>query len=402
MKKILYIVSRFPALSTTFIDREIRALASAGYHIRTVSRWTTLDGEVSEDTLDYYSNTLYLDQAGTVRQFFAQLNVLISKPLVWFKNLRLIFDEKEIKNSRDRLRLLKHFIEAGYVYTRLRNEGISHIHAHFLNAPTSIALFLSRYLGIPYSFTMHGSNIHLDPLMLKTKLSFCKRAVTISQFNRKFLLDKYGSEYGEKIDVIHCGIDPHMFRSQPRVSDGPSVVLAVGRLIEIKGFRYLLEACRMLKESGLKFSCLIAGDGEDMEMLSGKCIEFGIGNVVTLLGSRSHQEVLRLLQDASVFVLPSIVTEKGGREGIPVALMEAMAMELPVVSTRSAGIPELVGDGREGLLVEHSNASELASAIGFLLRNPDVGKKMGKMGREKVKKDFNIADVPGKFHPVFD
>ncbi len=401
MKKILYIAARFPALSATFIDREIRALAAAGYQISVVSRWTTLVGEVSEDTLDYYRNTLYLDQAGTVRQILAQLHVLFAKPLAWFKNLRLIFDEKEIKNSRDRFRLLKHFIEAGYVYTRLRNEGVSHIHAHFLNAPTSIALFLSRYLDIPYSFTMHGSNIHLDPLMLKTKLLLCKKAVTISQFNRNFLIDKYGADIKEKINVIHCGIDPEMFRPEPRVSAGPPVILAVGRLIEIKGFRYLLEACRILKESGLKFSCLIAGDGEDMEMLTEKCVELGIEDAVKLLGSQSHQNVMHLLQDASIFVLPSIVTEKGGREGIPVALMEAMAMELPVVSTKTAGIPELVGDGKEGLLVEHSSASELASAIGFLLKNPDVGGNMGKMGREKVNKIFNVADISGKFHPVF-
>jgi hypothetical protein len=139
-------------MSATFIDREIRELAAAGYQVSSVSRWTTLKDEVSKDTLDYYRNTLYLDQAGIFRQIFVQLSVLVSKPLDWFKNLRLIFEEKEIKNSRDRLRLLKHFIEAGYVYTRLKDEGISHIHAHFLNAPTSIALFLSRYLNIPYSW----------------------------------------------------------------------------------------------------------------------------------------------------------------------------------------------------------------------------------------------------------
>lgn len=402
MKKILYIVSRLPALSATFIDREIRALATAGYDIRTVSRGTPLKGEVSEETLNYYRDTLYLDQVSIFRQLFALMHVLVRKPSDWFKIVRLIFDEKEIKNRRDRLRLLKHFVEAGYVYTRFKDEGISHIHSHFLNAPTSIALFLSRFLNVPYSFTLHGSNIHLDPLMLRTKLIFCKKAVSISEFNIKFLMNRYGDNIGDKMVVIHCGIDPEVFRPGPRDSETFPIVLAVGRLIDIKGFRYLLEACRILKERRVAFSCIIVGDGEDKGMLLGKCAELGIGDVVKFLGSQSHENVLELLQAASIFVLPSIVTEKGGREGIPVSLMEAMAMELPVVSTKTAGIPELIDDKKEGLLVEHSNAGDLASAIEYLLEDANVREEIGKQARMKVIREFNIAHIPARFHTIFN
>jgi glycosyltransferase involved in cell wall biosynthesis len=271
-----------------------------------------------------------------------------------------------------------------------------------LNAPTSIALFLSRYLGIPFSFTMHGSNIHVDPLMLKTKLILCKKAVTISEFNKMFLLRKYGKEFSNKIKVIHCGIDVNVFKSENTKKTIPSVILAVGRLLEVKGFRYLLEGCSILKKKGLAFQCQIVGDGEEREPLSEMSKSLGINDAVTFLGSQQQQRVRELLDKAAIFALPSIVADDGMREGIPVALMEAMAMELPVVSTRTVGIPELINDGEEGILVEQKDPVRLASALELLLKRPDIREKMGQKGRWKVMHEFNISHVPGLFFSIFD
>ena len=341
MKKILYITTNMPGLSFTFIDREIRVLAAAGYEISTISRASPRKGEVSEEELNYYRNTLYLDQAGIFRLLLAQLHVFVFRPLDWFKIVRLIFDEKEVRNRNDRLRLLKHFVAAGYVYTRIKDSGISHIHAHFLDGPASIALFLSHYLNIPYSFTMHASAIFMDPLMLGTKLRLCKKAVTISEYNKKYLLNKYGENLADKIHIIHCGINPESFTPFHGEKSGRPVVVTVGRLVAMKGFHYLLEACRWLKDKGVLITCLIIGDGEEKEALLRKTAALGIEDMVTFLGAQKQERVVQFLREASIFVLPSIITEEGRRDGIPVSLMEAMAMELPVVSTRLVGIPEL-------------------------------------------------------------
>jgi colanic acid/amylovoran biosynthesis glycosyltransferase len=332
----------------------------------------------------------------------AQIRVLVRKPLVYASLLRLVAREREVRNQRDRLRLVYHLVAAGYVYTHLKDEGFSHIHAHMLDTPTSIALYLSRFLDIPFSFTLHGSNIYLDPLMLGTKLRMAKKVVSISHYNVAHVRGKYGDATADKIKVIRCGVDPRTFHPEPRKASTRPVILSIGRLMEIKGFPYLLEACSCLKAEGFDFSCLVVGDGKDREMLAGKAAALGLDGVVTFLGKQPQERVLQLLQEASIFVLASIITVRGGREGIPVALMEAMAMELPVVSTRTSGIPELVEDGTEGLLVEHSNAAELAGALGMLLKDAGVRERMGKRGRAKVVRDFNITQIPAQFEDIFN
>lgn len=401
MKRVLYI-GMIPALSMTFVYREVQALREAGYEIKTVSRGTPNRSQISDEALPFYKATLYLDQVSLVAKVYAQWKVLCSKPREWFSLIGLIMREKEYNSLRDVPRSLYHFLEAGYLYTKFDNDGISQIHAHILNAPTSIALFLSRYLGIPFSFTMHGSRIYVDPLMLRTKLILCKKAVTTSEFNRNFLLKKYGNQFADKIVVIHCGVDVNVFKPQSQPKAVPPIILAVGRLAEVKGLRYLLEACSILKRKGLAFQCQIVGDGEELGLLTKRQASLGIEGVVSFRGSQPQEIVRKLLQEASIFVLPSIVADDGVREGIPVALMEAMAIELPVLSTKTVGIPELIADKKHGLLVEQKNSIALASALEFLLRNPAVGQKMGRSGRTKIIRDFNIAHLPARFDPVFN
>jgi glycosyltransferase involved in cell wall biosynthesis len=249
---------------------------------------------------------------------------------------------------------------------------------------------------------MHASNIWIDPLMLKTKLILCKKAVTISEYNKKFLLNKYGEQFANKIDVIHCGIDLEKVKPRSKKRGILPIILSVGQLVERKGFRYLLDACHILKDKGFDFQCCIAGDGEEMDLLTRMSVSLGINDVVTFLGAQPQEQIVKLMEDASIFVLASIITDWGGREGIPVVLMEAMAMELPVVSTKTVGIPELIENKREGLLVEQKNAVELASAIEHLLKNAELREEMGRQGRTKVMREFNIAHFPNQIYNIFN
>ena len=361
-----------------------------------------LKSQISQEALRYYESTLYLDQVNLTRKILSQFSVFFFRPRKWCNLFWLALREKEIISFRDRLRILYHFLEAGYLYTRFKDNSLHHIHAHFLSGPTSIALFLSRYLNVPYSFTMHASNIFIDHHMLKTKLQMCKKAVTISDYNKKYLLSKYGEKFASKIDVIHCGISLLAFQPEENEKTMPPLILAVGQLLERKGMRYLVDACRLLKRKGMEFQCHIVGDGKELKLLTEMIDEYELSEFVILLGRQPQECVKKLLQEASIFVLPSIVTEFGGREGIPVALMEAMAMQLPVVSTKTVGIPELIENEKEGLLVEQKNPEELAAALEFLLKTSEVRIEMGRRGREKVAQQFNIDHVPVLFQDIFN
>jgi len=402
MKHILYISYTLPSVTTTFVHREIQVLRKAGYKIGTISMSKPDLSEVHSEALPIYENTIYLDQVSTFYKFLLQFKLAIVRPKIFLSMLRVVFSENEIKGFRDRVRLFWHFMGAGYLYTIMKNKGIDQIQATFLNGPASIAFFLSHFLQIPYSFTIHASNIFIDPIMLGRKLLISKKVVTISQYNKQYLLKKYGENLEGKIHIIHCGIDIEEFRPQAVSKKSVPIILAVGQLTERKGFSYLLEACKIIKGKGYLFKCYIVGDGEDRKILKNQYMSLGLEDVVTFLGRKLQDEVRSLLAKSSIFCLPSIITEKGGREGIPVALMEAMAMEIPVVTTNTVGIPELVEHQTEGLLVPPQDPGALAEALEILLNNKVLRSAMGKAARKKVINDFNIANIPGEFRSIFD
>jgi glycosyltransferase involved in cell wall biosynthesis len=240
--------------------------------------------------------------------------------------------------------------------------------------------------------------------MLGRKLLTSKKIVTISQYNKQYLLKKYGKALESKIHIIHCGIDVEKFRPRAAKKGTVPIILAVGALTEVKGFAYLVEACSIMKKNGYSFKCLIVGEGEDREVLNRKSSSVKADDIVVFLGRQLQEKVLKLLEATTIFCLPSIITDKGGREGIPVALMEAMAMELPVVSTRTVGIPELIRHQREGLLVPQKDPVSLASAAilgGVAAENKELRIAMGSAARKKVMKDFNIANIPKSFETIF-
>ncbi len=278
---------------------------------------------------------------------------------------------------------------------------VDHVHAHFANHPALAAWAIHRLTAIPYSFTAHGSDLHVERRMLRSKVQSAQFVATVSEYNRNLIVEECGEDVREKVAVIHCGVDveafvPSAVRDEKEGANLPLRLVCVASLEEVKGHRFLIQACRLLIERGVDLQCELVGAGPHRKRLARAITEAGLEGKVLLMGSLPRPEVLRALDRAHVAVLASHPTASGKREGIPVALMEAMAMRLPVVASALSGIPELVEHEESGLLVPPGDPSALADALARLAGNPDMRERMGKAGRDRVLREFNLRSTAGE------
>jgi glycosyltransferase involved in cell wall biosynthesis len=274
--------------------------------------------------------------------------------------------------------------------------GVTHVHAHFATHPTVAALIIHRLTGIPYSFTAHGSDLHVDRRMLDRKLAAAAFAVTCSKFNKQVMVDACGEAdrdtIRDKIRVVHYGADLDLFRPEdtPRRETGSACeIVCVASFEEVKGHKYLVEACGHLARRGVDYRCHLIGDGPERQDVEARVADAGLTNRFVFHGVLKRAEVARHLRSSDVKVLASFPTRSGKREGMPNVLIEAMAAGLPVVSTRLTGIPELVDSGRTGILVPPADAVALADALEELGRDAELRRRMGAAGREKALRSFD-------------
>jgi colanic acid/amylovoran biosynthesis glycosyltransferase len=272
----------------------------------------------------------------------------------------------------------------------MKEAQIEHIHAHFASFPAAVAYLIHQFSGIPYSFTAHGSDLHRDQHMLCEKVSDAKAVIAISEYNRQMMIEHCGKSQAEKIHVVHCGINLERFKAEINPAGENLSIICVGSLHEVKGQKYLLEACGILKERAIPFQCHFVGDGEDLAMLEALAERLGIREQLHFHGRLTQAEVVARLKEANVASLNSVPSKDGRREGIPVALMEAMAFRLPVVSTRLSGIPELVEDGVTGFLTEAGDSEAIAEALTKLGNSPELRQAMGDAGRKKIEAEFEL------------
>jgi len=265
-----------------------------------------------------------------------------------------------------------------------------HIHAHFVDRAALVALVAGRLLGVPFSATAHANDIYVDPVLLPEKMAQAKFVATCTRYNERHLRGLVAGASAPDIRCVYHGLDAGSYappapgtRTEPRL-------LAVGQLKEKKGLRYLLEACRILEDRGVGFECEVVGDGPLRGELESLVDRLGLGDRVRLVGSLPHEAVVARYRDAAILVLPCVIDANGDRDGIPNVILEAMAMELPVVSTRHSGIPEAVGDGTSGVLVEPRDAVALADALQGLLSDPGLRERLGRSGRRRVLETFDV------------
>ncbi len=389
--KVAYIMSRFPKLSETFVLYEMLALQQQGVDVEVFPLINERAKVVHAEAKPFVERAHYLPVL-SLPILKANLHFLRTKPAVylgvWLDVLRGTFG-----SMNDLIGGLGIIPKAAKFAYDMQRMGVRHVHAHFANHPAVAALVINRLTGIPFSFTAHAHDIYVDQHMLKEKVQAAKFVVAISEYNKALITRHAGEAMRDKIKVVHCGVDTSLFQPRQKLAgDAPFTIVCVGSLEEKKGQTYLVEACRLLKQRGLRFVCHLIGDGQNRAELEEQVRRDNLGDVVKLVGGIPRADVLKMLAKADVVALPSIRTKSGKMEGIPVALMEPLACEVPVVSTQTSGIPELVEDGVTGLLVPPENPAALADALQRLADDPELGQRMGRAGREKVLREFDLND----------
>ena len=399
---IAYIAQSFPNLTATFIYREVFALRRMGFHVVTLSVRKPAIDKLSAEAKSLVDSTRYVIPFAWPAFITAHLYFLITHPIRYISTLLLVLTRPGEK-PQNRLRTFLHFGGAIYLALEAKKQKVQHIHAHFSVNAASSALVISRMLGITFSFTAHN-NFFTDQIILREKLKAAKFIVAISEYSRDFLLDLLPNEnLKEKFHIVHCGVSTDDF-SPPahKASDQLPLVFSVAQLTERKGIPVLVEACRIVAERGYDFKCIIAGDGLQRPLLEQQVAQYQLQDKVQLVGVVFQEHLASYLNEADMFVLPCLTAPNGDVDGIPVVLMEAMAMEIPTVSTYVSGIPELIEDGHSGLLVKEKDAEALADALQRLLEDDELRTRLGKNGRQKVIEEFNIDRSAAQLATLFE
>ena len=385
-----YIIGTYPLLTTTFIDREIELLRRHGLAL-TVTALRRPHGPLSPAQRDMVGAVRYVLPVGVLALLRSHVSFMVGRPLVYWGTLgRLV--TRPHRTLRSRFKTVLHFGEGVHVAHLLRSGDHGHLHAHFVDRATTVALVAGRLLGLPYSATAHANDIYVEPVLLPEKLARARFVVTCTQYNADHLAAVAGDRAQGETLCIHHGLD--LDRYEPRAEaarDARPVILAVGQLKEKKGFTQLIDACAALCDRGYDITCRIVGAGPLRAALEARIRELSLTGTVVLCGALDHDGVVEQYRAASIFALPCITGSDGDRDGIPNVILEAMAMQLPVVSTRHSGIPEAVIDGETGVLVAPGDSAALATAIGRLLDDPGAGRAMGRQGRLAVAANFDVA-----------
>jgi colanic acid/amylovoran biosynthesis glycosyltransferase len=267
--------------------------------------------------------------------------------------------------------------------------GVEHVHGMYGTTPASIALLTAALAGRPFSFTCHAYDIYRPNPQLRWKLARARFVTTISRFNKQYMADHYGAA-PDKVHVVHLGVDDALWLPRPeRAATDVTRIVCVASFIPCKGHAVLLEACALLQPRG-RFHLTLVGGGQERDALRAQAERLGLGPQVTFAGALNQRDIAGLLRTADVFALPCIVDDHGYHDGLPVALMEAMASGVPTISTPVSGVPELITHGSSGLLVPQRDPAALAAAITEVSGTPALWEALSRGGRLRVEEIFNL------------
>jgi colanic acid/amylovoran biosynthesis glycosyltransferase len=400
-RRIAYIMSQFPKISETFVLYEMHAVERLGATVEVFPLRRGPKGPRHAEAIAYEERAHYVPTLSW-RTLWATLRRMATDGgrtrRVFWDVLRGTWGSRKFF-----LGALVYFPKCVAFADRMESLGVDHIHAHFASHPALAALILHRLTGIPYSFTAHGSDLHVDRRMLDAKVADAAFVVAVSSYNRDLICETCGEHVRDKVVVIHCGADPSVFVARnghvdagAQGDDGSSAralrIVCVASMEEVKGHTFLLKACRLLLDRGVDVRCDLVGGGPLLRDMQEKATALGLAGHVTFHGPVARNEVGRIVSAADAAVLASYPTSSGRREGIPVALMEAMMSGLPVVASGLSGIPELVVHERTGFLVPPGDPWSLADRLECLADAPSLRRSLGEAGRARVSEQF---DLPG-------
>ena len=384
-RAIAYLCSEYPAISHTFIYREIESLRKAGMIVHTASihKPSNLKVMTSDEQMEAEKTFMVLSQPIPLI-LSAHLHCLRKSPLGY---LRMAGGAIKLltKGPKSPVKALAYFAEAGILLQWLHSLGISHIHEHFANPTAIVAMLMKIYGGINYSLSVHGPDIfyRVDSALLEEKVQEAAFIRCISHYCLSQIMRISEPAKWDKFHIVRCGVNPDLYSVREEPHNPIPNILCVGRLVPAKGQHILLEACRVLKQEGLQFKVTIIGEGPDSSSLEQFTTINNLKDIVTFTGVLGQNTVRDYYDKADIFVLASFA------EGVPVVLMEAMAKEIPVISTRITGIPELIEHEHDGLLATPGDADDLARQIRKLLKNPELRCVFGRAGRKKVISLYN-------------
>jgi colanic acid/amylovoran biosynthesis glycosyltransferase len=399
-RRLLYVVSLFPCWSETFIVREIAALIAAGSDVQILSLRDPSERLVHPDAERLLPRVRYpLPLAHAARE---RMRALAAHP-VKLSRILLHIAARLGTRPHHMAKSLEALARGTEHLAFIRAFDPDVIHAHWATYPSTVAWALGHMLEKPFGFTCHANDIFVNNQLLREKIESAQVAVTISNYNVNWLTEHSTPHARHRLHVVHCGVDLAAIPFRPgSISERePGLILAVGRLDATKGFEVLLDALAVLARKGRRVRCRIFGDGPFKAKIEAAIARNGLAKAVELSGARAQAEVLAALYASSIFVLPSVVTTTGDRDGIPVSLMEAMAAGTPSVSTRISGIPELIEDEKEGFLVPERDAPALAHALERLLDDPGLGERMAVAARLKVEREFDATTEARKLLNLF-
>jgi glycosyltransferase involved in cell wall biosynthesis len=387
--RIAYLTGEYPAVSHTFILREVEALRALGLEVLTHSiRRTGPEHHRGPAEKAAAASTFnVLEAARNPLTLVAAKLAALARPRRFLAALALAWRTRP-PGLKALVWQLAYFAEALVLARYLKGQGVTHLHNHFAMASCTVAMLASELSGIPYSFTLHGPADFFEAgrWRLDEKVARARFVACISQFCRSQGMIFAAPAHWGKMHIVHCGVDPARYGGREDRGPGAGArLLFVGRLAGVKGVPVLLAALARVLPAHPDLRLTLIGDGPERGRIEAEAARLGLGAAVTFAGYRSQDEVAAALAETDLFVLPSFA------EGVPVVLMEAMASRVPVLATRIAGIPELVEDGVSGRLVAPGDVDGLAEALAALLAAPASWPEMGAAGRARVMAEFDGA-----------
>jgi glycosyltransferase involved in cell wall biosynthesis len=404
--RVGYVLLRFPKLTETFIAEEIAALGKTGVTVKIVSLLKPRPEAVQPGSQALLRDTWYAP--GLTRPSFwgAQIRSLVRSPVLYSRLLFTLLRQRYPRKPW--LSFLKRLVIFGRAVastSHLEDEGVQVLHAHFAWLPGAAAWAIAQLIGKPYSVTVHAFDLYEKTDLLPLVCSRAQRVVTISDYNKEEIV-RLGASPEDRVSIVRCGIDLDRFRPGHGGgvlpdTGGPLRILSIGRFVAKKGFADLLAACGMLKKRGIDFACTIIGSGPEERLLRGLIQAHGLEDRVRLAGTLVSPEVVAEFRRHNVFALACTVAPGGDKDGIPVVLMEAGAMGLPLVSTRVSGIPELVRDQSSGLLIPPARPEALADALASLAADPALRSTLGRNARLLVEREYDILHNAARLQDIF-